>query len=199
DFPQGKTEAYTYSSGLSDEKLNHNLLTITAPNEVADGASPRVVLTYGTDPSLPGYDRVTSQMEGGTNANGVPAGGTMTYQYQVLGTAAPGDLTTPVFQTTVTDRNGNLSLYQFNQLGNIIESQVFNNRNIRPSDPASYTTTYLYNQDYLLLGETLPEGNSVQYVYDSNNPDRFLQGDLLSETQHPDAARGGDQASITTS
>jgi RHS repeat-associated protein len=198
DFPQGKTEAYTYSSGFSDEALSHNLLTITAPNEVADGGPPRVVLTYGTDPSLPSYDRVTSQMEGGTNATGVPAGGTMTYQYQVQGTAAPGDLTTAVFQTTVTDRNGNLSLYQFNQLGNIIESQVFNNRNIRPSDPISYTTTYQYNKDSLLLGETDPQGNSVQYVYDSNNPDRFLQGDLLAEIQHADTARGGDQSTITS-
>ncbi len=199
DFPDGKTEAYTYSSGFSDQRLNNNLLTITAPNEVADGGPPRIVLTYGTSPGLASFDRVTSQMEGGTNATGVPSGGTMTYQYQVLATASPGDFTTPVFQTTVVDRDGNESLYQFNQLGNIIESQAFNNRDIRPSDPASYTTTYAYNKDYLLLGETLPEGNSVQFVYDSNNADRFLQGDLLSETQFADAARGGDQSSVTTS
>jgi RHS repeat-associated protein len=198
DFPQGKTEAYTYSSGFSDERLNHNLLTVTAPNEVADGGPPQIVLTYGTDPSLPSYDRVISQMEGGTNATGVPSGGTMTYQYQALGTAAPGDLTTPLFQTTVTDRNGNLSLYQFNQLGNIIESQVFNNRDIRPGDPASYTTTYQYNKDYLLLGETDPQGNSTQYIYDSSNPDRFLQGNLLATIQRADPARGGDQSTITT-
>ncbi len=38
----------------------------------------------------------------------------------------------------------------------------------------------------------------MQYVYDSSNPDRFQQGNLLSVTQIPDAARGGDQSAITT-
>ncbi len=198
DFPQGKTETYTYSSGFSDQRLDHNLLTVTAPDEVADGGPPRIALTYGTDPSLTSYDRVTSQMEGGTNAAGVPAGGTMTYQYQVLGTAAPGDFATPVFQTTVTDRDGNVDAYQFNQRGNIVAYQVFNNRDIRPSDPASYVTFYQYNQDDLLLEETDPDGNSVQYVYDSSNPDRLLQGNLLAEIQYADAARGGDQSTIET-
>src|SRR5262249_23687712 len=64
DFPEGKTEAYTSSTGFSDPNLDHNLLTVTAPNEVADGGPPRIALTYGTNPSLPSYDRVTSQMEG---------------------------------------------------------------------------------------------------------------------------------------
>ena len=198
DFPQGKTEAYTYSSGFSDERLDHNLLTITAPNEVADGGSPDVVLTYGTDPTLTTYDRITSQQEGGTDANGVPSGGTMTYQYQYLSNAAPGDDATPVFETTTTDRDGNITADQFNQLGNIVESQAFDNRAIRPSDPASYATFYQYNQDDLLLSETAPQGNSTQYVYDSSNPDRLLQGNLLSQTEFADTARGGDQSAITT-
>ncbi|HEY2290405.1 MAG TPA: hypothetical protein VGM86_06845, partial [Thermoanaerobaculia bacterium] len=60
------------------QRLDHNLLTVTAPNEVADGGPPRIALTYGTDPTQTSFDRVTSQMEGGTNAAGVPSGGTMT-------------------------------------------------------------------------------------------------------------------------
>ena len=35
DFPTGKTTRYTYSSGFGDPRLNHNLLSVTAPNEVA--------------------------------------------------------------------------------------------------------------------------------------------------------------------
>ncbi len=91
-----------------------------------------------------------------------------------------------------------MDLYQFNQLGNTVEYQVFNNRNVRPSDPASYTTVYQYNKDYLRLSGTDPDGNSVQYVYDSSNPDRLLQGNLLAEIQHADPARGGDQSTIET-
>ncbi len=198
DFPQGKTEAYTYSSGFSDEALDHDLLTITSPDEVADGGPPRIALTYGTNPQLPSYDRVISQMQGGTNASGVPSGGVLTYQYQFLATAAPGDTATPVFQTITTDRDGNLTTDQFNQLGNIVDSQVFNNRDLRPSDPASYTTSYQYNKDELLLGETFPQGNSVSYVYDSSNPDRLLQGNLLAQIETADPARGGDQLTIET-
>ena len=78
-------------------------------------------------------------------------------------------------------------------MGNIVDSQVFNNRDVRPSDPASYTTTFRYNQDDLLLGETFPQGNSVAYVYDSSNPDRLLQGNLLAQIETADPARGGDQ------
>ena len=35
DFPTGKITRYTYSQGLEEEFLNHNLISITAPNEVA--------------------------------------------------------------------------------------------------------------------------------------------------------------------
>ena len=35
DFPLGKTTLYTYSSGFADPRFNHNLLTVTAPNEAA--------------------------------------------------------------------------------------------------------------------------------------------------------------------
>jgi hypothetical protein len=37
-----------------------------------------------------------------------------------LGQAAEDDFTSPVSQTTVMDRNGNRTEYQFNQLGNIV-------------------------------------------------------------------------------
>jgi YD repeat-containing protein len=198
DFPQGKTTRYTYSSGYSDERLNRELLTVTQPNEVAGGGPPQVQYTYGTNPSLPSYSRVVSQQVGGTNQNNVPAGGTITYQYQSLGTAGSGDYTTPVFQTTATDRNGNQTQYQFNQLGNIVRERVYDNRGIQPGDPAFFQTTYTYNGDYLMLSQTMPQGNSITYTYDTTNPDRYEQGNLLTRTETPDAARGGDQTAITT-
>src|SRR5262249_40831819 len=133
DFPNGKTTRYTYSSGFTDERLNHNLTSIIAPNQVADGTlTPRLQFTYDT------HDRALMQQVGGTNTSRGPAGGTITYQYQVLGTAPPGDFATPVIQTMVTDRNGNITEYRYNQLGDIVRERDFTNRDIRPSDPTFY-------------------------------------------------------------
>jgi RHS repeat-associated protein len=213
DFPQGKTTRYTYSSGLAQEMLNHNLLTITAPNEVASGGEPIVRVEYDTNPNSPNADRALRQTVGGTNApaefvNGqvrfrpdirVPAGGTISYEYQFLGMAPPNDFNFPVTQTTVTDRNGNRTEYQFNQLNNIVRIREFTNRDVRPGDPEFFETRYEYNRDSELTRMIFPEGNSVEYVYDSQNPDRFQQGNLLAETRRPDPKRGGDQAVIRTS
>ncbi len=98
----------------------------------------------------------------------------------------------------MTDRDGNETIYQFNQYNNALSIDQLNNRDIRSGDPASYLTTYSYDTNYRLTKETFPEGNTYTYTYDSSNPSRFQQGDLLSVTETPDAARGGDQSSIKT-
>jgi RHS repeat-associated protein len=213
NFPQGKTTRYSYSSGLADDVLNHNLLTITAPNEVASGGPPRIRIEYDNNPNSPNMDRVLRQTIGGTNApavfvNGqiqfrrdvrVPAGGTISYEYRFLGSAPPNDFVSPVTQTTVIDRNGNRTEYQFNQIGNIVRIREFTNRDIRPNDPEFYETRYEYNRDGELLRMIYPEGNSVEYIYDTNNRLRFQQGNLVAEIRRPDAQRGGDQSFLRTS
>jgi RHS repeat-associated protein len=231
DFPQGKTTRYSYSSGFANRVLNHNLLTITAPNEVASGGGPRVRFEYDTDPNSLNLDRVVRQINGGTNTlfegnpkheyrnskpsesfrisdfgfrissdgGAVPAGGTISYEYRLVGVVPPNDFSAPMTQTLVTDRNGNRTEYQFNQLGNIVRIREFTNRNVRASDPEFFETRYEYNKDGEMARVVYPEGNSVEYVYDDRNTDRFQQGNLLTITQRPDAKRGGDQASIRTS
>jgi len=182
DFPQGKTERYAYLSGANlDARLQHNLVSITAPNEVASGGPPRIRIEYDTNPRSPNFERVLSQTIGGINHTGVPAGGTISYVYQSLGSAPSNDFVTPVAQTTVTDRNGNLTEYQFNQLGNIVRIREFTNRSIRPGDPDFFETRYEYNRDGEVTRIIYPEGNSVEYVYDSQNSDRFQQGNILRE------------------
>lgn len=198
NFPAGQTTRYTYSSGYADPRLNHELLTVTAPNEVANGGPPRLTYTYDTNPVSPNAGRVTSLQQGGTNASGVQAGGTITYQYQALASPGPGDTTTAATQTTVTDRNGNTTVYQYNRLNNMISVQEDANRGVRPGDPPSYTTRFTYDSEYRLTQQTLPDGNTVVYSYDSSNPSRYQQGNLLSQTVLPDAGRGGDQSSVTT-
>ena len=186
NFADGTTTRYTYDA-------NHDMTSMTAPDEVADGGPPSLRMTYDSQ------GRVTSLVEGGTNWSTVPAGGTVTYTYQALGMpSGPGDTTTATRQTTVIDRDGNETIYDFNQFNDAISIEQLNNRDIRSGDPSSYLTTYSYDTNYRLLQETLPAGNAYTFTYDSSNPSRFQQGDMLSETETPDADRGGDQSAITT-
>jgi RHS repeat-associated protein len=213
DFPQGKTTRYGYSSGFREAVLNHNLLTITAPNEVASGGEPRVRVDYDTNAVSPNMDRVVRQTIGGTGTPAeftggqvrfrqdarIAAGGTISYGYRLVAMPRLGDFISPVTETTVMDRNGNRTEYLFNQLGNIVRIREFTNRDIRPSDPEFFETRYEYNKDGEMTRMILPEGNSVEYGYDDRNQDRFQQGNLLGVTRRPDSKRGGDQAFIQSS
>jgi RHS repeat-associated protein len=192
DFPNGKTWRFTYSSGYSDPKLNHNLLTITRPSEVALGGPPSEVFTYDSQ------DRVRTHTIGGTNRFGIPAGGTTTYNYTALAHSHSGDPNEAVSQTEVTDRNGNRTVYQFNAAGNIVAVQEYTNRDIRPGDPEFYETSFEYDNASEVTRRINPMGNEVRYVYDEGNLDPLQHGNLLSETRYADATRGGDQATITT-
>jgi len=197
DFPQGKTTRYTYSSGFSDSRLNHNLLTITRPNEVAAGGPPILINEYGTNPNSFETDKVIRQTYGGTNASGVPAGGTFTYFYTQLNAGVQSDdPNLPVSLTRETDRNGNVDEYEFSRLGYVLVHREFT-RGLRSSDPPVYETRMIYNADGRLLRKTNPAGNLMEFTYDEGNPDRFQQGNRLSETRLPDA-RAGDQAALIT-
>lgn len=192
NFPNGKTTRYTYASGLGSNVLNHNLLTITRPNEVATGGPPSVVNTYGTTSGTYEFDRVIQQVWGGTNQSGVAAGGTVTLQYESLNRGADvNDLTVPRNRTTLTDRNGNRIVFEHNSNGNRLSMKVFTNRDTNPNGPEFFETRYEYNRDGELVRVTYPEGNSVEYVYDSSNPNRFQQGNLLEIRRHA-GPHGGD-------
>ncbi len=139
DFLEGKTERYSYSSGFLDRRLNHNLLTITAPNQVASGGPPRVVNVYGSFGM--NTDRVIRQTVGGTNQSGVPAGGDYDFSYENLAPRTPGaNLGTAFRRTSVTDRNGNAREYLYNSDLHEIEKRVFTNRGINPADPDVFVT-----------------------------------------------------------
>ncbi|MBI4470495.1 MAG: RHS repeat protein [Acidobacteria bacterium] len=194
NFSNGKSTRYTYSSGFRSDRLDHNLLTITRPNDVASGGPPSVVNTYGTTSGTYEEDRVIQQLWGGTNSGGVAAGGTVTLQYERLNPGADvNNLTIPRNRTTVTDRNGNRLIFEHNSNGNRLSMKVFTNRDINPNDPEFFETRYEYNRDGELLRVIYPEGNSVEYVYDASNADRFQKGNLL-EIRRIAGPRGGDTA-----
>ncbi|MDA1017716.1 MAG: DUF1549 domain-containing protein [Planctomycetota bacterium] len=198
DFADGKTIEFTYSSGFEDPRLNHNLLTITRPNEVATSGPAYFTLTYQDDAAADFSDRVLTQTLGGTNASTVPGGGTITYSYEILGTSpAADDFNTAVSRNTVTDRNGNQTVYEFNQLGNIVLKSEKTNRNVRAGDPDSFDTTLEYNSDGEMTRRTDELGTSASYVFSDDISDRFQHGNPTTRTTTADP-RGGDQTTITT-
>lgn len=201
DFQDGKTTKYTYSSGFDDEKLNHNLLTITAPNEVATGGSPRIINVYETDADSYAYGRVITQTYGGTNASGIEAGGDIVYDYEEL-TSNSTSTNEPVNRVTVTDRNGNKTVYEHNKLGNAVSIKEYT-KGLRDDEPEFFETSFEYNVDGEKVKSTLSEGNSVKNTYASEdtesidyNKSRFKHGNLLENKQIPDSDRGGDQQQL---
>lgn len=194
DFPSGKTTRYIYATGFADARFNHNLLSVTAPNEVAVSGPARLVAQYDTNPLSTNADRLVSLRLGGTNATGVASGGRISYTYTSFGAVGSTDYATRVFQNTATDRNGNVTQYQFNKLGNIVRSIQFT-RGLRAGDPAGFTNTFAFNRDGEKIAQTNAELDSLQYTFDSANPDRLQQGNLLQTRALP-GPRGGDQAQI---
>jgi RHS repeat-associated protein len=194
DFPSGKTTLCTYTSGYADPRFNHKLLTVTAPNEAAVSGPPRLKAQYDLNPSSTNAARLVSLTLGGTNGTGIAAGGTISYTYTSFGPAGGADYTTPVFQNIVTNRHGHVTQYRFNQLGNIV-SKVQYTSGIRVGDPVAYTNVFAYNADGEMIAQTNAELSSVQYTYDSANPNRLAQGNLLQTLSLP-GPRNGDQAQI---
>ncbi len=199
DFPSGKTTEYTYAGievGAGKPRLYHNLLTVKAPAEFAVSGPPVVQLQYGQTLATLEFDRVLTAIGGGTNASGVPAGGTTTYAYTIVNPNPPNLHLAIYSRTTVTDPNGNQSEYDINRLGNAIAVRRMTNRDIRATDPASYQALYQYDAQSRLIRRTLPDGNYTEFTYDSGNSNRLSQANVLTVESIPDADRGGDQAFI---
>ena len=171
DFPSGKTTVYTYSSGMGNPVLDHNLLTITAPG---DGV-PVVQNIY--NPS----DELQTQHYGGTNATGIPAGGTYQLTLVALGGGAR--------RSTVLDRVGISNIKEHDAEGHATKEQVLT-IGLRPSDPPIFETRHTYNAQGERLTTIFPLGNQVQYIYDSAQPDRFQRGNLLTVRRIADPTRG---------
>ena len=218
DFPVGKTTRYHYLTeatipfgvlGYSRERLRHNLIAIEYPNETAtdlDPANPQSLgtvlgtyrenFTYGLDPNVTSsFDRVVGQTIGGINANTVPAGGSITYGYQVTGPNASG-ANDPYMSLTRTDARGNVTEVTSGPGGTVLEIRELT-RGFRNNEPVAFVTQNQYNEDKELILVTLHEGNSIQYTYDSLNPDRFQHGNIIATERMP-GPRGGDQTALFT-
>jgi RHS repeat-associated protein len=198
NFPNGRTERYTYSSGFARPELNHNLLSVTFPEEVAGGGPARLSWTYGNDPNDPlTFDKVLTEVEGGTNASGVAAGGTMTFQYEMLNQAVPpGNLDLPRGKATITQRNGNVLEYFVNEVNAHILTRELT-RGFRPGEPAFYETRSFFDEDGQLVRRVFPEGNEIRYRYDRGGP-RAAHANVLETRRIADSDRGGGEDLVST-
>ena len=198
DFSNGRTESYTYSSGFGEPLLNHNLLSVTAPEEVFAGGPPRLQWVYGTDANDDAtFDRVLSETEGGTNLSGIAAGGTTTFDYEILNEGEPsGQPDLPRGKARITERNGNVMEYFVNEHQLHIITRRFT-RGFRAGEPEFFEHRMFYDADGLLLRQVFPEGNEAQYVYDSDGP-RRSQSNRLEERRIADRNRGGGADLVTT-
>lgn len=166
DSPSGRITRYTYSSGIKDNRLNHNLLTITDPeNQIY------LTNTFGINvSSLATYDKVLTQRYGA---------GTFFFSY------FPSER-----RTRVTDRNGNIGDWFYNTDGTILKQRQYTNRNVNPADPVYFETLFSHNA----LGErsltTFPRGNTLAYAYDELNSDPRSRGNV-TQVVRTDGPVGG--------
>ncbi len=185
DFASGKTWTYTYSTDFVDERLNHNLLTITdgRRNDPLDLTYDPIsghylVNTYAaaTDPDDPDFDRIVAQ----TLGDGATVGGTYHYAYE-LDDLDPGI----TMLTTITDRAGNLEDLFYDARHRLVKRIEQTNREVRPTDPDSYTTLYEYNDDSLLTRVEYPNGNVLEQQFDSDNANARARGNRATRRQLP--------------
>jgi RHS repeat-associated protein len=204
DFPTGKTTTYTYSTGFADERLNHNLLTVTDPKG-------QVYLTnvYATtlDDLDINFDRVFRQYWGDQNAT---TGDILDAVYIPV---VPGPSNNgAVIKVIVNDRVGDVKEFYYDDRNNGVMEQIYTGRanpdqpttetvnrptgQVRVSDPVFFETRYTFNLDALVTSILFPNGNSEVFVYDQINLSRRSQGNAL-EHQRIAGPLGGDQAVIT--
>ncbi|UCF43965.1 MAG: RHS repeat protein [Planctomycetota bacterium] len=180
DFPAGKTTTYTYTKGFSDERLNHNLLTITDPN-----GQTYLQNTYGTDADDPNFDHVVRQILG--EANDIID---FTYMQEV----PEANNNYAVTRSVANDCVGNITERLYDNENRLVIFRQYTGRAdpnlptsidpnvnmptdpLRPDDPPFFETRFQYNKDFLPTRIDYPNGNYVTYVYEGDlNPDASVR------------------------
>lgn len=205
DFPEGKKTTYTYSNGFADERLNHNLLTITDPKGQHYLTN---VYTSTQDSNDFCFDRVARQLWGDQDPE---TGDIIDLVYEPIYEANEMNA---VSQTIVNDRNGNVTVTFFDRNNLELLRREYTGRwdpdsptpsedlgspdvpKLRTDDPDYFETKREYNKDSLLVRIIHPNGNEVINVYDENNPNRRFQGNLIHRVRLP-GPLGGDQSQIS--
>lgn len=223
DFPippgheaPGETTVYTYTTGFADERLNHDLLTITDPKgqtyltnvyaHTIDVNDPR----HTTDPSNLFYNRIVRQILGN-----------------------PGDLLDIVYTPVIPSEANNFAIVKATTNDRVgdVEECLYDARNravirreytgrapdadgptdldqslnvpVNPvrggDDPPAFVIGWLYNADSLITRTNYANGNATVRVYESDldpSAPARSRGNLRELHRQP-GPLGGDQAEIT--
>lgn len=138
-----KTIGFTYSTGATNP---HNIIKL-----IDSKAQVYVENTYDNN------DRVLSQKYGETSGGYVYTLADI-HSDDTATTIGTGEIIgTYVRENRATDRNGNVSTYVYDRMGNILSKTT-----------GGITTTYTYDTLGRLIEEHLPKGNGTKYAYDSN-------------------------------
>jgi RHS repeat-associated protein len=199
DFPEGKTTVYTYTTGRNDERLNHNLLTVTDPK-----GQTWIENTFAPteNPSDLDFDRVLRQRQGDATD--------LTDVVYLRQTPAP-DNGFARLKAVVNDRVGNVAEFFYDSRNRPVAHRIFTGRadpnqpttetanrplgKLRGDDPDLFETRFEWNANSKLTRVLYPGGNSMERVYESDlNPDAdwTSRGNLRLVRRRPGSA-GGDQ------
>lgn len=203
DFPQGKTTVYSYTKGFPDERLNHNLLTIT---DARGQTWLRNSWSEASDDADWHFDRLVAQTWGELGERimiaYVPQSGCSENNFAAT-------------RAIVNDRVGNVKEFFYDSGNRLVMAREFTGRampgvmtsesenrpanRLRPSDPEQFETRWNYNADSMPTLVVYPNLNSTANTYELDvNPtaDRRSRGNLLAVTRLP-GPLGGDQTSLT--
>ncbi|MEM7230538.1 MAG: DUF6531 domain-containing protein [Planctomycetota bacterium] len=218
NFPDGKTCAYVYSSGFEDRRLNHNLLEVIDPREVAAGTRrPRLRNVYIEDESI-AHDRIAMQISGGTNDTGVEAGGEYEFSYESIaplgdrfsGLDLESTLLAETVQTSQMDPQGVQTDVRSSAAGLPTSVRTFtksngpyprSSSNLRPAlgiVPPWYEARFEWDVESRLLARTDPSGGRTEWTYDIAAPLRSSRGLVSAETRFPEAGSEGSDPEVTT-
>lgn len=204
DFPAGKTTMYTYSSGFGDERLNHNLLSITDP-------LGQVFLqnTYAptTDDSELSFDALVQQVWGGE----------VVHIHHETVTPLPSNNGASIL-CIVNDRCGHVKEFFYDLSNRCVLIREFTGQAIpnepttpddnrptnplRPNDPIFFETGYQWTGDSMVKEIHHPNGNLTMFMYEQDlNPagPPELRGNLREVHYFPGThTPPGDQSSIVS-
>ncbi len=170
DFPAGKTTAYTYSTGFADDRLNHDLLSITDPK-----GQKWIEFGYSTScPSCFPFGRMLfSSWQGGAAR--------IDLDYATV-VPDPGNHGA-VLRVIENDRRGAVDEYYYDAQNRLVLLREFTgfadpmlptteteNRptgKLRSTDPDFYETRPSYDPDHLVTEVVHATGAITQHLYES--------------------------------
>ncbi len=167
DFPGGKTNRYAYTTGNADQRLNHNLVSITDPK-----GQLCLAITYQAtnDPASLDFDAVSS-VQRGIDKKDIRRG---------MVIARPSNSFATV-QAIVNDYVGNVTEYLCDSRQRCVSEREYTGRanpalpttatenrptgKLRADDPDYFETRWEWNADSLCTLVISPDGSRTEVVY----------------------------------